>query len=126
MFNSAYMVELIQDLPANAVGFHAYGEVSKDDYQTVVIPAVDRLAAGNTKINFLLVLDTDVSDFTPGGIFNDILLGFKHFTKWNKVAIVSDLDKTAIFFDSISTPLPGETRRFSKNDIKGAKEWLSS
>ena len=35
------MIELIPDLPENVLGFSAKGEVTVEDYETVLIPAVE-------------------------------------------------------------------------------------
>lgn len=41
----------------NIVAFRAMGEVTKEDYQSVVVPAVEKLVKQINEINFLLVLD---------------------------------------------------------------------
>jgi hypothetical protein len=50
------------------------------------------------KINFLLLLDTPVENFTAGAWMEDALLGVKHLTKWNRAGIVSDSDKVIKFY----------------------------
>jgi len=86
------MIEIIQDLPENVIGFHATGKVNKEDYEKILIPAVDTQAKKFNKINFLLWVDTDVSNYTFGAWVDDALVGLKHLTHWHKVAIVSSSD----------------------------------
>lgn len=35
------MIEIMNDLPENVVGFRAMGKVTKEDYESVLMPAVD-------------------------------------------------------------------------------------
>jgi hypothetical protein len=35
------MIEIINDLPQNVEGFHATGKVTKEDYEKVLMPAVE-------------------------------------------------------------------------------------
>src|SRR5690606_28052779 len=118
------MVEIITGLPEGMVGFRATGEVDKKDYTTIIEPAVDELEERTGKINFLLLLDTDISNYTPGAAFRDFLLGLKHFTKWHKMAIVSDQEGVNKFTDIISVVIPGEAKGFTKNQLEEAKAWL--
>src|SRR5690606_4955277 len=115
------MVEVISGLSDKIAGFRAIGEVSRKDYTDVVEPEVDKLAQRAGKINFLLLLDTNISSYTPGAAFQDFLLGLKHLTKWHKMAIVSEQEGVKKFTDIISTVIPGEARGFSKNQFEEAQ-----
>ena len=100
------MIEIINELPENVVGFRATGKVTKDDYEKFLMPAVDAQAKKFNKINFLLWVDTDVSNYTFGAWVDDALVGLQHLTHWHKVAIVSHYDAikkiTHVFAVSIS------------------------
>lgn len=119
------MIEIIKDIPENVAGFRATGEVTKDDYQDVIIPQVTRLAENTGQINFLLYLDTDVSNFTAGAWLQDALLGLKHLTKWNRAAIISDSEGVIKFTDAFSLAAPGEFRGFKKAEYEKAVLWVS-
>ena len=59
------------DTTDNIVAFRALAEVTKDDFLTAVIPAVEHLVKQLNEINFLLVLDTDIQNFTAGAWLQD-------------------------------------------------------
>src|SRR6478735_9181109 len=84
------MLQFINDLEPHVVGIHAIGEVTKEDLEKVLLPRIDELVARQGEINYLLVLETDVSNWTAGAWWDDIKMGLKNFTKWNKIAVVSD------------------------------------
>jgi hypothetical protein len=110
--------------PDNVVAFRATGEVTKEDYQAVVVPAVEKLVQRINEINFLLVLDTDVENFTAGAWVQDALLGLKNFGKWNRAAIVSDSDNVITFTNGFSYIAPGEFRGFKKDSFNIALNWV--
>lgn len=119
------MIEKITTTPENVAAFRATGEVTKEDYTNVVIPQVSQLVEKIGKINFLLLLDTDVSNFTAGAWMHDALLGLKHLTKWNRAAIVSDSEGVIKFTDAFSLAAPGEFKGFKKHEYDIAVQWVS-
>lgn len=116
------MIHLI-DTADNIVAFRALAEVTKDDFQEVVVPSIDKLVKRIDEINFLLVLDTDIGNFTSGAWLQDILVGLKHLGKWNRAAIVSDSDEIISFTNGFSYVVPGEFRGFKKLDFNKALNW---
>lgn len=123
--NSKIMINKIQDIPDNAVGFTAAGEVTKDDFQNVLVPSVESLIKRTGQINFLLFLDTDISNFTAGAWFQDILLGLKNLGKWNRAAIVTDSSTIISFTNAFSYVIPGEFKGFPKEHYAEAMAWVS-
>lgn len=117
------MIQIIS-APDNTVAFRAMGEVTKEDYQNVVVPAVEELVERTKEINFLLVLDTEVKNFTMGAWMEDAMLGLKNFGRWNRAAIVSDSDEVISFTDKFSYIVPGEFKGFKKEDFNKALNWV--
>ena len=120
------MIAVMNDVPVNVIAFRAIGHVDKNDYDNILIPAVDRFVKGHDKINFLLVLDTQLKNFTPGAFLKDLSVGLKHFTRWHKMAIVSDSGAINTFTDVFSYVAPGEAKGFTHAQIEEAKKWVSS
>lgn len=120
------MLQKMTDLPSNVVGFRATGKVTSHDYETVLLPAVDKQVEKTDKLNYLFVLDTDISDFNIGALMNDAKAGIKYFTKWNKIAIVSDQNGVNKFTDAFGHLLPGHTRSFTLSQLEEAKQWIAS
>jgi len=119
------MLQFINDLPEHVVGIHAIGEVTKEDLDTVLIPRIDDLVKKQGEINYLLVLETDVQNFTAGAWWNDIKVGIKNFTKWNKIAIVSDQKGVEWFSDLFRLFIPGKSKGFSLAELDEAVKWIS-
>jgi hypothetical protein len=118
------MINKINDLPENMVGFRTEGEVVKEDFDSV-INEVSTLVEKTGKLNYLLFLDNSPADFTLGAWMQDALLGIKNITKWNRAAIVSDSETVRNFTDIFSKIMPGTFRGFKKEEYSMAIEWTS-
>nr|WP_229707534.1 STAS/SEC14 domain-containing protein [Sphingobacterium alkalisoli] len=77
------------------------------------------------KINYLLVLNTDVSNFTTGAWLQDAWLGIKDLAKWNRAAIVSDSDTIKNITKVFTKVMPGEFNVFEHARYNEAVQWAS-
>jgi hypothetical protein len=119
------MLRFINNLPSHVVGIHAAGEVTKEDLEKALMPRLDELAKKQGEINYLLVLETGVQNFTAGAWLEDIKAGLKHFTQWNKIAIVSDQKGVEWFTDLVSLVIPGKSKGFPLSQLDKAVTWVS-
>ncbi|REG96093.1 SpoIIAA family protein [Flavobacterium aquicola] len=119
------MIQLESNTPSNVAAFRATGEVTKEDYENVVIPEVERVISSIGHINFLLYLDTAIENFTAGAWVQDALLGLKNIAKWNRAAIVTDSDTAITFTNGFSYFVPGEFKGFKKEQYNEAVTWVS-
>lgn len=120
------MIQRISSLPENMVGFRAVGEVTKDDFDHIVFPAVNEIVEKTGQLNYLLVIDTSLENFTAGAWIKDAILGIKNLTKWHRAAIVSDSTAIKKFTDFFSVLIPGEFKGFDHENLQEAIDWTSS
>jgi hypothetical protein len=119
------MLQFINDLPEHVVGIRATGEVTKDEFDKVIMPRMDELVQRQGEINYILVLQTGVGNFTMGAWWDDVKLGLKHFTKWKKIAIVTDQTFVEKFTDVFSYFVPGESKGYKLTELDDAVKWVS-
>jgi SpoIIAA-like len=119
------MMHYLKDMPANMAGFKAVGNITESDFTETVMPKVKALIDKTNKLNYLLVLETPIQNFTVGAWMKDALMGIKHLTKWNRAAIVSDVDAIRSFTDFFSFLMPGEFKGFEHKDLQEAIDWAS-
>ncbi|MBC7888416.1 MAG: STAS/SEC14 domain-containing protein [Ferruginibacter sp.] len=120
------MLSIMSDLPPHVLGIRATGAVTKQDFDDVLKPALDALFKRTGKINYLLLLETTVSNFTLGAWVDDLVIGLKHFTHWNRIAIVTNEKLVKNFSDVFGFVVPGESRGFTLSQLATAKEWVSA
>lgn len=119
------MIYQIIDLPPNMVGFKASWEVTRQDFDEVVIPCVQKHVEKMGQLNYLLVLNTSIKNFTFGAWFKDVLMSLKHLCKWKRAAIVTDSKAIKHFTSIFSFFMPGEFRAFTHEQMKEAVDWVS-
>jgi SpoIIAA-like len=119
------MITQLKNIPNTMVGFRASNEVTKDDFDKIVLPAVAELVQRTDELNYLLVLDTPIKNFTLGAWIKDALLGLNNLSKWNRAAIVSDSDNIIAFTNMFSNVMPGEFKGFTPDQLDEATKWVS-
>ena len=118
------MLTEITGLPDNIFGVRATGEVDSDDLKNVLLPGLKRTSDKFGEIRYLLVLDTDVKNFTAGAWVQDAKAGLKNFTKWEKIAVVTTEKGVEWFTDIFTIATPGASRGFKPEELQEAIDWL--
>jgi len=93
------MLQLINNLPPNVAGLHAFADVTEAEYELALIVLLDDLLKTHKKINFILVLETSIKNFAHGKWCGNVKIGLKYFFRWNRLAIVSDQKDVSGFSD---------------------------
>lgn len=117
------MIQILNS-PDNVVAFKALGEVTKEDYKTVIAPAIEKLVDKINEINFLLLVDTEIENFTTAAWIEDAFIGLKNFGKWKRSAIVTDSENAISFTNGFSYIVPGEFRGYKKEAFDEAMNWV--
>jgi hypothetical protein len=122
------MLTTIPDLPPTVVGVEAHGKVTAEDYEKVLVPAVEAAHRASTegKVRVLYVLDADFPDFTAGASWEDTKLGLGHLRHWERIAVVSDADWLRRAIHLLRWAMPGEVRVFASEDLDDARRWVTS
>lgn len=118
------MLEKIPNLPDNALGFSAKGTVTSKDYEVTIIPAVEALFSRYEKVRFLYHLGEEFSGFEAGAMWDDTKLGLKHFSGWERMAVVSDVEWIRAAIKIFGLALPGRVRVFPNNELAEAVQWI--
>jgi hypothetical protein len=118
------MIEHLDGFPSNVAAFVCRGRVTKEDYHTVLVPAVRNALRAHGKVRLYYETDTDFAGIDPGAVWEDFKVGVEHLTRWERVAVVTDvawIKHTVRFFSFL---LPGATRLFSRSEAAQAREWI--
>jgi len=119
------MIERIPDLPDNAIGFTAKGTVTAEDYESILIPAVEALFARHDKVRFLYHLGEEFSGFEAAAMWDDTKLGFKHLAHWERMAVVTDVDWIRAALKVFGVAIPGHVRVFHNRELAEATQWVA-
>ncbi|MDD2581812.1 MAG: STAS/SEC14 domain-containing protein [Desulfuromonadaceae bacterium] len=119
------MLERMQGLPNNVLGFKAVGKVTGADYESVLIPAVDEMFERRTNIRFLYQLGDEFTGFDAKAMWDDAKVGLQHFSSWERVAVVTDVGWIRTALKAFGFAMPGHVRVFSNSELEVARQWLN-
>jgi hypothetical protein len=118
------MIEQLNSLPDNVLAFVCKGHVTKRDYDAVVVPAVINVLKRQDKIRLYYETAADFAGYDPGAIWEDFKVGMEHLTRWERVAVVTDVEwikQTMRFFSFL---MPGAMRVFPTWEAAQARAWI--
>ena len=119
------MLEIIPDLPDHVVGLKATGKVEADDYRSVLMPAVEERLREHPRVRLLYLLGDGFEGFTRGAAWEDAKVGMRHFTHFERVAVVTDDDMIEGLVKAFGFALPGEVRLYDTEEYEEARRWIS-
>jgi SpoIIAA-like len=118
------MIRTIPHMPTGTIGFEATGKVSQEDYETVLVPAVQAaMEAGRVRI--LYVLGDDFESYAPGAMWADTRLWAGNLRGWEKIAIATDIDWIENAIKAFRWMMPGKVRLFDDDEVDEAQLWLA-
>jgi SpoIIAA-like len=117
------MISVIENMPPGTIGVEAVGNVTEDDYRSVLVPAVSA-ALERGDVRLLYVLGKDFDSYSAGALWADTKLLAGNRKAWKKVAIVSDADWLENSIKAFGWLMPGEVKVFETDEVHDAKEWL--
>ena len=120
------MIEPLPDFPDNVVAMACRGHVTRKDYETVLIPAVEAALGKHDKVRLYYEIGPDFTGIDPAAVWEDFSIGMSHLTRWERIAVVTDVDwirNTMQFFRFL---LPGEMRVVPVAEAGKARDWISA
>jgi SpoIIAA-like len=119
------MLKKIDGLPDNVLGISAEGKITGTDYETVLIPALDKKLKENKRIRMVYDLGNSFTGFDLGAMLDDAKMGMKHLSTWDRIALVSDHEMINAFAKFFGHMLSCELRIFKNAELEEAKKWIS-
>jgi len=119
------MIEVIPESTPDLVAVTARGTVTAEDYERVLIPAIENKLRRGHKLRFLYHLGDDFREYTPAAMWDDAKLGVQHRNDFEKVAVVTDASwaRNAAEFFAFLVPCP--VKVFANEQLSAAKSWLA-
>jgi hypothetical protein len=120
------MIEQLPNLPAGILGFRMRGIVTADDYEGVMVPDIEAAFALNRKLRSIIHIGDDFTGFAPGAMWDDVKLGFRHITGWDRTALVTDVGWIRVMSSMFGFAMPAHFRLFSNAEMDEAVRWITA
>ena len=120
------MIEIIETFPDNVIGLVAKGQVTHKDYEQILIPRVEAALKRHDKVRLYYELGSQFSGIDPGAAWEDLKVGVEHFTRWERLAVVTDVDWIKHMVNVFRFLMPGQMRVFATAKKSEARDWILS
>ena len=121
------MIEVLADMPKGVVGFRVSGRLLGNDLRGFKPTMEEMLKTGEIRI--VEVIASDYEGFGPGGLIEDLKLGFgsllQHHSAFKRIAVVSDKEWVAHTLHALAWMVPGELGLFTLDELEQAKDWAA-
>jgi hypothetical protein len=119
------MIKHLEGFPNNVLAFICKGRVTKADYDAVLVPAVQIALRTPGKVRLYYEIDADFAGLELGAMWEDFKVGMEHLTRWERIAVVSDVSWIKHTVQLFSFLMPGTTRLYSRSEVEQAREWIA-
>ena len=120
------MFTILNDFPDDVLAVKASGTITPQDYDSVMVPAVEAMTHRHRPFKVFIALGPDYEGLKIGAMVEDIRLGIHHLKDWGRVAVVTDAagirDMVNLFGMFLKRPL----KVFFNADYDKAKAWIST
>ena len=121
------MIEVLPEMPEGVTGIRVSGRLSGDDIRGFK-PTMEGLLNGK-EIRIVEVIASDYDGFGPGGLIEDLKLGFgelfQHHSAFKRIAVVTDKEWAVHTLQALAWMVPGELALFGLDELERAKEWAA-
>ena len=119
------MIEEIPGRPEGTLEFKLTGKVTGRDYDHILTPAIDKALQDHERIRILVQIGPGFEGYALDAAWDDTRLGLRHWSGFDRIAIVSDVDWVKTTFKAFGFALPCPVRTFDLAEHDDARRWLS-
>ena len=118
------MIEILKNFSDNVVALSCKGQVTREDYDGILVPAILEALTRHDKIRLLYQTSADFTGYDPGAIWEDLKIGVEHPTRWERVAVVTDVDWIVRMVRIFSFLIPRPVKVFPPSATAQAHTWI--
>lgn len=118
------MIETLTDFPDNVVAVRCHGRVTKPDYDRVIVPAVTKALNEHPKVRLYYETAADFTGIDADAVWEDFMIGMEHLTRWERMAVITDVEWIKNTMKFFSFLMPGQLRLFALAEAAQAKDWV--
>jgi hypothetical protein len=119
------MIEALPGFREGILAFQCGGKVTRRDYETVLIPAIERTLSDHARARLYYEIAADFAGFDAGAILEDIKVGIEHPNRWERIAVVSDVRWMRDAVRAFAFLLPGQVRSFRLAERPAGQAWIN-
>ena len=99
------------------------GEVNDEDYQTVLIPEIQKIKDTNGEIRVVIYFDENFTGYTMGAMVDDAVFGMKNLLSFKKISVIGTHGWIDTFVSFAQTIAPSVVKKFTFEEMSEALAW---
>ena len=120
------MIEFVKGLPDNVLAVDCRGQIHADDYERTLVPALEKKLAGHDKLRLFYRAGPEFKGIDPAAVLEDTKVGFAHLSRWEKMAIVTDVEWIRLAIKAFAFLMPCPVKFFSVAQEDQARRWIAA
>lgn len=120
------MIEALPGFPPSVLAFACHGQVTRQDYERVLVPAVEAHLKTPGQVRLYYEIGADFEGIDAGAVVEDFKVGVEHLSRWERMTVVSDVDWIRTAVRAFAFLLPGRLRVFHRDHAADARQWIAS
>ncbi|MEZ5815538.1 MAG: STAS/SEC14 domain-containing protein [Hyphomicrobiaceae bacterium] len=118
------MIEQLEGYPDNTCAFVCHGHVTRQDYTSVLVPAVEAALKNHDKVRLYYETAPDFTGIDPTAVWQDTMVGMGHLFRWERIAVVTDVDWIRNTFQFFSFLVPAQMKVVPLERADDARQWI--
>ena len=119
------MIEVLKDFPDNVAAFACHGHITKQDYATVLVPAVEQALKNHDKVRLYYEIAADLLRWHRSEHQHGRTKGrHRSFAEVGTIGGVTDVEWIKHMVHFLSFLMPGTTKLFTLADAAQARQWI--
>lgn len=119
------MIELMKGFADHIIAVNCTGRITRSDYEKTLIPAVEAALEKHKKVRLLYRAGSEFQGIDPSAILEDVKVGFSHLSRWERVAVVTDIEWIRLAIHAFAFLMPGTVKVFDLLHDNDARQWIS-
>jgi nucleotide-binding universal stress UspA family protein len=118
------VIEVLNGFPQTVMGFACKRQVTQEDCEHILTPIVQQALADYQKVRLYFQIDPDFAGVEPSALWDDFKLGTEYLFRWDRIAVVTDVEWIRHTFQAFSCMIPCAAKVFRLEEVSMAKEWV--
>lgn len=120
------MIKILDGFAEPVIALLAEGHVTRRDYEQILIPRVNEALARHGKVRLYYELGPSFTGIEAGAAWEDLKIGLEHFSRWERMAVVTDVHWIRATLNAFRFLMPGRIAVFDTGHATEARAWVEA
>lgn len=116
--------QVLDGFPRDVVAVQVKGIITGKAYSDKLVPLIEAKLAEHDHLKCLIVVDEEFISYTADAMWDDMLLGIRHWNRFTRIAVVTDINWLRISMRVAGPLILGTMKVFDMAELDEAKSWI--